>query len=84
MNALTLLEEKIALLVGLVNDLKKANAALEAENAMLLKEVQALESSVRQETQALDQLHQEKEATKAVVDDLIRNINALVSNEVQP
>lgn len=84
MNALSILEEKVAQLVGLVNELKKENASLLAENALLLEEVQALESSVMQDTQALDQLNQEKEATKAVVDDLIRNINALVSNEVQP
>jgi cell division protein FtsB len=84
MNALSILEEKVAQLVGLVNELKKENVALQAENALLLEEVRSLETSVLQETKALDQLHQEKEATKAVVDDLIRNINALVSNEVQP
>lgn len=84
MNALSMLEEKIAQLVGVVNQLRKENAALKTENAHLLEQVHALESSVLQEMKALDQLHQEKEATKAAVDDLIKNINALVSNEVQP
>lgn len=84
MNALSILEEKVAQLVGLVNELKKENTALLSENALLIEEVQALESSVLKDTQKLDVLNQEKEATKAVVDDLIRNINALVSNEVQP
>ncbi len=84
MNALSMLEEKVAQLVGVMNQLRKENADLKEENALLLEQVHVLESSVLQETKALDQLHQEKEATKAAVDDLIRNINALVSNEVQP
>ncbi len=84
MNALQMLEAKIAQLVELVHELKKENSALQAENQLLLSEIESLESSVLKEAKALDQLQQEKEATKAVVDDLIKNINALVSNEVQP
>ncbi len=84
MNALSMLEEKVAQLVGVMNQLRKENVDLKEENALLLEQVHILESSALQETKALDQMHQEKEATKAAVDDLIRNINALVSNEVQP
>lgn len=84
MNALSVLEEKVVLLLDILNELKKENAELQAQNASLLKEIKALESSVATDTKTLDALHQEKEATKAVVDDLIKNINALVSNEVQP
>lgn len=84
MKPLGILEEKITQLVALMNELKKENTKLAKENAQLANQVQLLESSVKQEGKTLDKLHQEKEATKAVVDDLIKNINALVSNEVQP
>lgn len=84
MKPLGILEEKIAQLVALMNQLKAQNGKLVEENSQLEKVIQTLESSVKQDGKVLDKLHEETEATKAVVDDLIKNINALVSNEVQP
>jgi predicted nucleic acid-binding Zn-ribbon protein len=92
MNLLQSLENKVVVLVGLVQRLKQENAQLkedisgfEKEKKELKKQIDMLESSMLKESNRLqEQLQKEKELTKTVVDDLIRNIDAIVEGENQP
>lgn len=92
MNLLQSLENKVVVLVGLVQKLKQENAQLkedisgfEKEKKELKKQIDMLESSMLKESNRLqEQLQKEKELTKTVVDDLIRNIDAIVEGENQP
>lgn len=92
MNLLQSLENKVVVLVGLVQKLKQENAqfkedisGFEKEKKELKKQIEMLESSMLKESNRLqEQLQKEKELTKTVVDDLIRNIDAIVEGENQP
>lgn len=91
MNLLQSLEKKVVVLVGLVQKLKQENAQLredisgfEKEKKELKKQIEMLESSMLKESNRLqEQLQKEKELTKTVVDDLIKNIDAIVESENQ-
>jgi hypothetical protein len=86
MYMLQALEKKVVALVSLVDALKQENNSLKEdisgfkeENKKLKKQVEMLESSVLKESNRLqEQLQKEKELTKTVVDDLIKNIDALL------
>lgn len=78
MDAFKVLEEKIVLLVERVAYLKKENETLLQKNDELQAKVTALEESLLADTRHIDSLHAEKEVTKMVVDDLIKNIDALI------
>lgn len=86
MGMLQALEKKIVALVSLVGMLKQENGTLKQdisgfkeENRKLQKQVEMLEGSVLKESSRLqEQLQKEKELTKTVVDDLIKNIDALL------
>lgn len=75
---LSLLEEKVVRLVGLVKSLKDKNVELTKEKELLKDQFLALESSLVSETKDLEELSQEKVMTKMVVEDLISNIDALI------
>ena len=75
---LSLLEEKVVRLVGLVKSLKDKNVELTKEKELLADQLIALESSLVSETKDLEELSQEKVMTKMVVEDLISNIDALI------
>ena len=81
MSTLKALEEKLASLVELVKDLKTENAKLAEENALLAAKLSMLESSLQDDALQLDELKQEKELTKLVIDDLIKNIDSLVGSQ---
>ncbi len=91
MKLLQSLEAKIAKLVKLANDLKSENERLqkdlsgrEDEIKKLKKQVEMLESSMLSENNRMqEQLTKEKELTKTVVDDLIKNIDAIIESENQ-
>lgn len=97
MNVLKVLEEKIATLVGVVQDLKAKNEALKTENEKAKKECEALQyeraellkenahllSKFDAMENSLHKGNERMEETKVVVDDLIRSIDALVGNEHQ-
>lgn len=80
MNDLKLLAEKLNYLAELVNELKTENAKLAEENAQLSAELVMLQNSLKDDTQRIDELKQEKELTRLVVDDLIKSIDSLVEN----
>ena len=85
MEPLHILEQKITQLVELVKHLQSVNTRLLEENnnlAMqkidLAKKIEDLETCMLTGTVTLEE---EKALTKMVVDDLIKSIDSLVSNE---
>lgn len=92
MSLLQSLEKKIVSLIELITTLKEENSrlkkdvsCLEEDNKKFKKQVEMLESSMLKENNRLhEQLQKEKELTKTVVDDLIKNIDAIVGSENQP
>lgn len=97
MEALNILEEKLASLVSIAQQFKKNNAQLQSDNEMLKSENISLmkenshlihqlelkeEFSVK-ESQEIDELYQEKKLAKSVVDNLIKSIDSLVDKENQ-
>lgn len=91
MELLQSLEQKISSLVAMVSGLKKENEALrqdlscrDSEIQQLKDEIEILESSLLNEgVRMQEQLNKEKELTKIVVDDLIKNIDAIIEGENQ-
>lgn len=81
MNSLKLLEEKLVSLAELVKELKTENAKLAEENAQLAAKLSMLQNSLNDDTHRIEELKQEKELTRIVVDDLIKSIDSLVENQ---
>ena len=80
MNVLKQLEEKLICLAELVKELKTENAKLAEENAQLSAQLVMLQNALKDDTRRIDELKQEKELTRIVVDDLIKSIDSLVEN----
>jgi translation elongation factor EF-1alpha len=81
MNKMSLLEEKIEKLVSFIQKIQSEKMVLETENRELKKNITALETIVMQESKSAEALHEEKEMTKLVVDNLIKSIDSLVGSE---
>lgn len=80
MNTLAVLENKITALIEKIKELQVDKVRLEKENVRLSSEFKALEERVLKGTISINELSQEKETTKLVVDDLIKNIDLLIEN----
>jgi len=78
---LTVLEEKVVLLVNTVKSLKQENADLKELNVFLQEQLKALEGSLVSETKDLEELSQEKIMTKMAVDDLLKSIDELIDQK---
>ena len=78
---LTLLEEKVVILVNTVKSLKLENFDLKEKNNFLQDQLRALEGSLVSETKDLEELSQEKIMTKMAVDDLLRSIDELIDQK---
>ena len=83
MEALVLLEKKIAALVDVVQELKNEKLKLVEESIQLALKIEAMEYSLLTDNERIEKLNQERALTKTVVDDLIRSIDLLVENEKQ-
>lgn len=83
MEALEILEKKLTSLVVLVTELREANEKLAEENTQLMQRLHELEGSVAQDTTYIEKLKQDKALTKCVVEDLIKNIDQIVTREQQ-
>lgn len=81
MNILKQLEEKLICLAELVKELKTENAKLAEENAQLSAQLIMLQNALKDDTQRIDELNEEKKLTRLVVDDLIKSIDSLVENQ---
>lgn len=92
MKLLQSLEKKVSALVVLISELRQENAQLknviaghQEESENFNKQIEMLESSMLKESNRLqEQLQKEKDLTKTVIDDLIKNIDAIVESENQP
>jgi len=78
---LTLLEEKVVMLVNTVKSLKLENNDLKEQNLLLQEQLKALEGSLVSETKDLEELSQEKIMTKMAVDDLLKSIDELIDQK---
>lgn len=78
---LTVLEEKVVLLVNTVKNLKQENIALKELNLLFQEQLKALEGSLVSETKDLEELSQEKIMTKMAVDDLLKSIDELIDQK---
>ena len=78
MEVLSLLEKKITDLLDLIKKLKDENKALTEQNYSLLEKIDVLESAILKDK---EELEQEKELTKLVVDGLINSIDSLQSEQ---
>jgi regulator of replication initiation timing len=87
METLQILEQKIAQLIALVKELQAQIKALKTENASLMQSNSELTDELEQVKTSLmaDQevLEEEKALAKLAVDEIIKNIDSLVSNQDQ-
>ncbi len=74
MEALSLLEKKISDLLELIKKLKTENSDLKEDNKKLNEKIDSLETVILKDK---EELEQEKELTKLVVDGLISSIDSL-------
>ena len=74
------LEKKVAQLVELIKAERMANAQLLEEKNILAARLEMLENSLLKEAKSLDELNQEREMTKMIVDELIQSIDMLVQS----
>lgn len=85
MEALGILEKKLADLVELAKKFKDQNSKLEENNKFLQEENAQLKDQILSFEEALlknsENLSEEKELTKMVVDGLIKSIDTLIENE---
>lgn len=64
-------------------ELKTENAKFAEDNAQLIAQLKSLEGTMVKGSDQIKELKQERSATKSVVDDLIKSIDALVEHENQ-
>lgn len=90
MDALNVLEQKIAMLIeskkqdlSTIKDLQSAVAQLQEENKQLKDQLEKVEHSLLTGHQNVEELHQERALTKMVLDDLIKSIDVLVEQDLQ-
>ena len=78
METLGILEKKIIGLVEKINSLQADNVGLVKENIRLKNDLKVLEERISSGTMSIEELNQEKIATRVVVDDLIKHIDLLI------
>lgn len=84
MDALKILEEKVTSLITLVTALRMENEELLHANEQLSRKLKVVEGSALQDAESVGLLKRETQQTKTAVDDLIKVIDSLVSNQKQP
>jgi regulator of replication initiation timing len=80
---LSILEKKVVYLIDVIKQLKAENARLAEENAQLAEKIAMMQAIAADEAKRTDEFNQEKELTKMVVDDLIKNIDSLIEGETR-
>ena len=79
MEALTLLEQKVLLLVSKVSELNRQNELLKTENMDLKEKNDALEEALLLNT---EEKGQEEELTRMVVEGLIQNVDSVLAKQL--
>ncbi len=83
METLAILEERITALIQSIKELKSENVALSKEKDQLLHHIEKIENSLLKNDKSVEELNQEKQATKQVVDSLITSIEGLLAHKEQ-
>lgn len=78
LDRLFVLEKKIAHIIDLLHAERERSGELLAQKNALAAKLEALESSLTQETKSTEELSQERALTKQMVDELIVTIDQLV------
>ena len=78
MNVLNVLEDKINGLLKKIKELELEKKELLIENQELAGKLEKIETSMLSDIKRIEELDQEKELTKMVVDDLIKSIDSMV------
>lgn len=78
MEALDILEKRVADLVALAGKLKQDNDSLSCENASLRQQLEELQMCVMEGKQ---ENSQERELTRMMVDSIIKNIDTVVEGD---
>ena len=81
MDAMKVLEEKIATLIRKIKELEAEKEKLSADNTQLAAKLETMENSMLSDIKRIEELDQEKALTRMVVDDLIKNIDSLVEGK---
>lgn len=81
---LQVLEKKIAHIIDLLHAARERSQQLEEEKNVLSSRIEAMESSLLNETKSTEELSQERELAKQMVDELILTIDQLVEALPQP
>ena len=79
MEALTVLEQKVLLLVSKVSELNRQNELLKTENMDLKEKNDALEEALLLNT---EEKGQEEELTRMVVEGLIQNVDSVLARQL--
>ena len=79
MEALTLLEQKVLLLVSKVSELNRQNELLKTENIDLKEKNDVLEEALLLNT---EEKGQEEELTKMVLEGLIQNVDSVLARQL--
>ena len=79
MEVLTLLEQKVLLLVSKVSELNRQNELLKTENMDLKEKNDALEEALLLNT---EEKGQEEELTRMVVEGLIQNVDSVLARQL--
>ena len=79
MEALTVLEQKVLLLVSKVSELNRQNELLKTENMDLKEKNDALEEALLSNT---EEKGQEEELTRMVVEGLIQNVDSVLARQL--
>jgi len=80
---LDILEQKVSSLIELARELKQENVRLVENIAQLTAKLEKTEKTLLGGSERIEELDQERELTKNIVNDLIKSIDMLVESEKQ-
>lgn len=80
MEALNILEEKIAVLIQTVQKLKEENADLSAENVRLSEALFSAKQSVESNDKDIERISEEKHQARVMIDDLIKSVDRIIAS----
>lgn len=77
------LEQKVALLIDIIKNLKTENSRLVQENTHLNEQILTMQEAMMTDAKNADNLSQEKAVASLVVDEIIKNIDSIINTEKQ-
>lgn len=83
MDNFAVLEQKVAMLIDIIKNLKTENARLAQENTQLNAQILIMQENMMNDAKQTEDLNQEKAVTYLVVDEIIKNIDSIIETEKQ-